>query len=117
VKLTRKRTESQLVLETHLDELGLYWDVEFKFHPTRKWKSDYHVSRQATFERLFRECLVEIEGAVYAQGRHTRGSGYEKDCCKYNEAQLLGYPVFRFTTRQALKGEAREFLRRWREKQ
>jgi very-short-patch-repair endonuclease len=43
---------------------------------------------------------VEIEGAVYTQGRHTRGAGYLKDCEKYNEAQMLGWTVLRYSTSQ-----------------
>ena len=39
---------------------------------------------------------VEFEGAVYAGGRHTRGSGYIKDCEKYNEGQVLGWIILRY---------------------
>jgi hypothetical protein len=107
----RKRTGSQILLEHHLDELGLEWVPEFRFYQTRKWRSDYKVWFDGGMS-----CLIEIEGGVYVQGRHSRGAGMEKDMVKYNEAQLLGYPVFRFSTRQILHGDAREFLRRWKER-
>lgn len=40
---------------------------------------------------------MEIEGGVWSRGRHVRGSGFEKDCEKHNEAAALGWSVFRFT--------------------
>lgn len=62
---------------------------DFRFHDKRKWRFDF----------AFPEALVavELEGAVYSRGRHTRGAGYEKDCEKYNAAQLLGWRVLRYT--------------------
>jgi hypothetical protein len=39
---------------------------------------------------------AEIDGAVWVQGRHTRGRGFINDQEKTNEAQLLGWRVFRF---------------------
>lgn len=66
---------------------------EFKFHPTRKWR----------FDKAWPPLMVslEIEGATWVQGRHTRGKGYENDCRKYNAAQLLGWKVLRATTEMA----------------
>ena len=57
--------------------------------------------------------LVEIEGAVWQQGRHTRGAGFIADLEKYNTASALGYRLFRFSTQHVLEGQAREFLKRW----
>ncbi len=62
---------------------------EFKFCPTRKWPADFAWPAYML--------LVEVEGGTYIQGRHTRPIGYRKDCEKYNEAQMLGYKVLRFT--------------------
>jgi very-short-patch-repair endonuclease len=41
--------------------------------------------------------LVEIEGGTWIYGRHSRPSGYEADCEKYNLAAELGWFVLRFT--------------------
>lgn len=103
VSVTEKE-QAQALLEIHMSELRIKWTPEFKFHPTRKWKADYKVSPSV---------LVEIEGGVFSQGRHTRGVGYTKDCEKYNEAQSLGYKVYRFTTQQVLTGKAKEFLKKY----
>lgn len=65
--------------------------VEHKFHPSRKWKFD--------FAHIPSKTAIEVEGGIYTGGRHTRGSGYEKDCEKYNEATRLGWKVFRLTSK------------------
>lgn len=67
---------------------------QFQFTPPRKWKFDlawpaYRIA-------------VELEGGVYSGGRHTRGSGFEKDCEKYNVATLQGWRLLRFTTRMLM---------------
>lgn len=61
---------------------------EFKFHPTRKWRFDF-----AWPGRLL---AVELEGAVWVQGRHTRGTGYTGDMEKYNAAIELEWRVLRY---------------------
>ena len=63
---------------------------EYLFARPRRYRFDY-----AWVDEMI---AVEVEGAVYAKGRHTRGSGYTEDCRKYNLAVLLGWRVLRFTT-------------------
>jgi len=45
---------------------------------------------------------VEYEG-IYGKSRHTTMSGYTGDCEKYNEAQILGWRVLRFTAKNIRK--------------
>lgn len=80
---------------------------EFRFDQQRKWRFDFCIIKV----RL----AAEIEGAIWTQGRHTRGKGYQGDLEKYNSALVLGWRVFRFSTQDVLKGEARHFLNLWRE--
>ena len=40
---------------------------------------------------------AEVEGGIWARGRHVRGLGFRQDCTKYNAAALLGWRVLRFT--------------------
>jgi very-short-patch-repair endonuclease len=103
----RSKNEANLVLEQHLKELRLPYISEFRFGLPigREWRADYFVS--------IKETLVEIEGSVWTQGRHTRGSGFLKDLEKYNTAAMLGYRLLRFSTQQVLDGTAREFLKTW----
>ena len=43
-------------------------------------------------------CLIEIEGGIWNQGRHNRGYGYAQDVRKYNDYILAGYKLIRFTS-------------------
>jgi len=70
--------------------------MEHRFHPTRRWRFD--------FSWPSRMIAAEIEGGTWSGGRHTRGSGYEKDCEKYNEAVRLGWSVLRFTGKMVKDG-------------
>jgi very-short-patch-repair endonuclease len=65
---------------------------EFKFHPTRKWRAD--------FAHLDSRTLIEIEGGIFTNGRHTRGAGYAADLEKYLEATLAGWRVVRLGPRE-----------------
>lgn len=62
---------------------------EVRVIPERRWRFDFaHMPTRIAFE---------VEGGVWTGGRHTRGSGYSKDCEKYNEAAMAGWTVFRIT--------------------
>jgi very-short-patch-repair endonuclease len=71
---------------------------EYRFHPIRKWRFDLAWPAY--------KVAVEVEGGVYIQGRHSRGSGTEKDCEKYNTATMLGWRVLRYTGKTIKSGEA-----------
>lgn len=90
-KRSRSKPENELAESLRLANLG--WFVEeHRFHPTRKWRFD--------FAFLAQRLAVEVEGGVWAGGRHTRGSGFLGDCEKYNEATRLGWRVLRFVPRK-----------------
>jgi len=76
---------------------------EHRFHPTRQWRFDF------AWPSLMVAC--EVEGGVYAQGRHTRGKGYEEDCRKYNEAVARQWQLVRVTPGLIEQGEALVWLR------
>lgn len=71
---------------------------EYKFHPKRRWSFDWAA--------VDVKVAIEIEGGTWTSGRHTRGTGYAKDCEKYNNAQFLGWVVFRFTVDMINKNPA-----------
>jgi very-short-patch-repair endonuclease len=90
-------------LEEMLDEQIRYcvrmpYQREYKFHPDRKWRFDF------CWPEL--KIAVEVEGGVWSGGRHTTGSGFTKDCEKYNHAALLGYRVLRFTGDMIKSGDS-----------
>ena len=75
---------------------------EFRFHETRKWRFDFAWPKHLI--------SLEIDGATWTGGRHTRGSGYEADAEKLNEAAVLGWRVFRATRGMVKSGYALRLL-------
>lgn len=86
----------------HCRHYGLKPEREHRFHPTRQWRFDFAFPD--------RKCAVEIEGGVWTNGRHSRGSGAIGDMEKYNAAAALGWFVFRFDGGAVKKGEAIKFM-------
>jgi hypothetical protein len=64
-------------------------ECEHRFYDKRAWRFDF------AWPTI--KLAVEVEGGVWAPtpGRHTRGSGFVKDCAKYNTAAILGWAVIR----------------------
>ncbi len=89
----------------HLKASGLPTpEREHGFHPTRLWRFDFAWPEQCV--------ALEVEGGVRSNGRHTRASGFEADCEKYNEAGLLGWTVFRATGPMVRSGQALQVIER-----
>lgn len=76
---------------------------EFRFSQDRRWRFDFAWPAQ--------KVACEVEGATWANGRHTRGSGFEKDCEKYNAATLNGWRVLRVPSNWVKDGRALVFIR------
>lgn len=98
VKTERVVSEGEATLAQHLRAHGVSFEQEFKFHPDRKWRADFHI--------IGHKLLVEVEGGIWSGGRHTRAKGYIGDMEKYNAAVALGYRVLRFSTEQVKSGFA-----------
>jgi hypothetical protein len=108
--LIMKRPSATQVLLLHMRIEGLPDpELEFRFHPTRKWRFDlaFPVSRDRE-----QPVAVEIHGGVYRFGRHVRGDGFSKDREKMNAAVELGWRVLEYTTAQVESGEAIRQLKR-----
>lgn len=71
---------------------------EYRFAQGRRWRFDH----AWVAERV----ALEIEGGVWTNGRHTRGSGFMRDVIKYNEAAVLGWRVIRCTPSTLADGMA-----------
>ena len=61
---------------------------EYRVVPNRRWRFDF------AYPDL--RIGIEVHGAIWARGGHTRGSGFIKDREKMNEAQLAGWLVLEF---------------------
>lgn len=88
---------------------------EYRFAPPRRYRADFAYPDKMV--------LIEVEGGVWTQGRHSRGAGFTEDAKKYNLAATMGFRVLRFTgemiksglalrtIEQVLKGENDENIR------
>lgn len=95
----RERSELEQTLEFQLRALKIGgYEREYRFDPERRWRAD--------FAWPSRSLLVEVEGGTRQYGRHNRHDGFEKDCEKYNAAQMAGWKVLRFTSSQVVDGRA-----------
>lgn len=96
-KQTHKDFESPLVEQCI--RIGLPApDVQFRPTSTRRhrWDLAWPVSK----------LLVDVQGSVFSQGRHTSGTGYREDCRKMGIAVCLGYRCLWVTTDMVTSGEA-----------
>lgn len=86
-------------LAFQLDALGVpVFACQYQFAKPRRWRADFAWPEY----RL----IVEVDGAVWANGRHTRGSGRVRDMERDNWCALHGWRVLRYTTAQAEDGTA-----------
>lgn len=84
--------------------------LEREFSDIAAWEADFQ-ERYAKSKRSKRYRLdfahplsltgVEIQGGVYSRGRHVTGSGYERDCRKYNLAYTSGWTIFLLSSTMA----------------
>ena len=91
-------SEGESLLSLQLKALKIAFEREFKFCQDRKWRADFHM--------VGKMILIEVEGGIWSNGRHTRAKGYLGDMEKYNSATALGYQVIRFSTEQVKSGLA-----------
>lgn len=91
---------TQLVKSVHQLEVV----KEYRFDPVRRWRIDYAIPSQLI--------AIEVEGGVYIQGRHTRGSGFVKDMEKYNELACKGWTLLRVTPDSLLTSNTLEMIQR-----
>ena len=82
----------------HCKAYGLEPKREYKFYALRNWKADFCFVAE--------QIIVEVEGGIWNNGRHTRGAAFEKDCEKYNRAAMLGFRVLRYSTEMIERGDA-----------
>jgi hypothetical protein len=101
-----KRVMKDLFQKLCRQELGVEVEAEFCFALPRKWRFDYAIVQNDV------RVAIEVEGAVWTNGRHTRGSGFLKDMQKYNEAAVRGWLVIRTTPDKLVSTETLDLIRR-----
>lgn len=112
-RMSRKASDEELEL-TLWHELSHMWrdigwpephpQVLFDTSGRRRWRFDF-----AYF--LPYKLAIEVDGGVWAGGRHVRGTGYTRDCEKLNAAAIAGWRVLRFTGDMVRDGRALDTIR------
>ena len=87
----------QLVLEREFSDIDA-WEKDYQ---ERYAKSKRSKRYRLDFAHLLSRTGVEVQGGVYNRGRHVTGSGYERDCRKYNLAYTSGWTIFLLTSTMA----------------
>jgi hypothetical protein len=87
----------QLVLEREFSDIDA-WEKDYQ---KRYLKSKRSKRYRLDFAHLQSKVGVEIQGGVYNRGRHVTGSGYERDCKKYNLAYTSEWTIFLLTNAMA----------------
>ena len=80
----------EMAVSNRLLAFGNKFVAEYRFDTLRRWKFDFAYPEK--------KIAIECEGGTWVSGRHSRGSGFAKDCEKYNAATVQGWKVLRYTT-------------------
>ena len=99
---TGNKAEQTLAFQCLADGLSGF-KQEYVFDPARKYRLDLAFPSQ--------KVGIEIEGAIFAQGAHSRPLGIIRDMEKVNLLGLSGWRVLRYTPEQVQRGEALEGLK------
>jgi very-short-patch-repair endonuclease len=91
-------SEGEEQLAFQLKAAKIPFEREYRFAPPRRWRLDF------VLHQLPR-CAIEVEGGAWSGG-HKRGAAADSDCEKANEANLLGWRVYRFTPAMVADGRA-----------
>lgn len=87
----------QLILEREFSDIDT-WEKDYQ---ERHLKSKRSKRYRLDFAHPDSRTGIEIQGGVYNRGRHVTGSGYERDCRKYNLAAAGGWTIFLLTSTMA----------------
>lgn len=85
------------LLAFHLKAAKIPFERQVRLCKHRKWKLDFLVAGILA---------VEVDGAIWVNGRHSRGAGITSDAEKLNQATLSGLKPLRFTGDHVKSGYA-----------
>lgn len=96
-------SELEMALVTRLERHGLPLGAgQYRFVPGRLYR----------FDRAWPEqfVAVEIQGGLWVNGAHSRGSGVERDCVKLSIAAALGWRCLPISKAMIASGQAVELI-------
>lgn len=97
-------TDNKL-LQIETKQVLLKYDAETKaevmykdiMDTSRRFRVDFYCPRF--------KLIIEIQGGIHKNGRHTKAAGYMNDCYKCRLAQLNGFKWFPYTYEQLQDGD------------
>ena len=93
----------EMALLTRLERHGLpLGEGQYRFVPGRLYRFDRAWPAQ--------QVAVEIQGGLWVDGAHSRGSGVERDCVKLSIAAALGWRVLPISKAMIESGQAIDLL-------
>lgn len=94
----------EMMLYTRLERHGIpLGEAQYRFVPGRLYR----------FDRAWpapHMVAVEIQGGLWVNGAHSRGSGVERDCVKLSIAAALGWRVLPISKAMIESGQAVELI-------
>jgi very-short-patch-repair endonuclease len=104
------QSQAELLLAAQLEQAGIPFEREYRFHPRRRWRADFYIEDQYAWPFNPKSILVEIDGGAFIGGRHSRGQGVANDAEKQSAAAILGYRVIRATPAQVADGSCLSWI-------
>lgn len=93
----------EMALLTRLERFGVpLGEGQYRFVPGRLYRFDRAWPAQMV--------AVEIQGGLWVNGAHSRGSGVERDCVKLSIAAALGWRVLPVSKAMIEDGQAVELI-------
>lgn len=86
-------------------------EMEYKFHPDRRWRLDYALPELKIAIEIHggtRKTYTDKNGIVRQGGRHNRADGFANDREKMNAAQAMGWIVIELT--DVMLGEGQDAM-------
>lgn len=89
------------IVLAYFKEMGLpVPELEFKFHPERKWRFDFAwpdwgMSNGLKTDICSGSVALEVDGGIWIKGGHNRGAQMLKTWEKENEAVARGWRIIR----------------------
>ena len=102
---------AEILLAAQLEQAGIPFEREYKFHPSRKWRADFAVWGIEPLFRLEADILIEVDGATWTMGRHNHPTSVAKEYERTAAAAILGYRMIRCTTEQVNDGTCLLWIR------
>lgn len=94
-------------------EMKLYTRLQHAGLPLGEGQVRFVPGRQYRWDRCWKAEMVavEVQGAIYANGAHSRGSGVQRDCVKHSIGAALGWRLLPITEAMLDDGSAIDLIR------